>query len=221
MEYGWPEKKIVVKGNFIGEEPRNTQNTRKKDQIVYVGRLSKEKGVETLIKAFGILYGRLETPVQSTCSTWLKNLKLVIVGDGVDRQELEEHAEGLNVEFLGLKPASIVRTVMAESKAAILPSECWETFGLTVVESMLEKTPVIVSDLGALPEIVKNGRFGEVFEAGNVEGCSAAIDRLLSRSDYDEMCAAAKREAEAKYSEEANYSRLLFIYRDCLLTEEN
>ena len=139
-------------------------------------------------------------------------LKLVIVGDGVDRPELEKLATGFNVEFLGLKPTSIVKTIMAESKAAILPSEWWETFGLTIVESMLEKTPVVVSDLGALPEIVKNGRFGEVFESGNIEACAVAIDCLLNRPDYDEMCAAAKREAETKYSVEANYGQLMKIY---------
>ena len=224
VEYGWPEKKIVVKGNFIGEEPRNTQNTRKKDQIVYVGRLSKEKGVETLIKAFRLLcdddFSRIECKDRKVngdgenplCPVRPLRLKLVIVGDGVDRPELEKLATGFNVEFLGLKPTSIVKTIMAESKAAILPSEWWETFGLTVVESMLEKTPVVVSDLGALPEIVKNGRFGEVFEAGNVEACAVAIDCLLNRPDYDEMCAAAKREAETKYSEDANFGQLMKIY---------
>jgi glycosyltransferase involved in cell wall biosynthesis len=209
VEYGWPEKKIVVKGNFINHV-EHVEHVEKKDQIVYVGRLSKEKGVEKLIKAFGILCGRSKT---STQSTWLKNLKLVIVGDGVDRPELERLATGLNVEFLGLKPTIIVKTIMAESKAAILPSEWWETFGLTVVESMLEKTPVVVSDLGALPEIVKNGRFGEVFEAGNVEACAAAVERLLSRPDYDEMCAVAKQEAETKYSEDANFGQLMRVYK--------
>ena len=213
VEYGWPEKKIVVKGNFINHV-EHVEQVEKKDQIVYVGRLSKEKGVETLIKAFAILCGRSETPAQSI---WLKNLKLVIVGDGVDRPELEKLATGLNVEFLGLKPTSIVRTIMAESKATILPSEWWETFGLTVAESMLEKTPVVVSDLGALPEIVKNGRFGEVFESRNVEVCAAAIDRLLNRPDYDEMCAAAKREAETKYSKEGNSCKLLDVYENVVM----
>ena len=105
---------------------------------------------------------------------------------------------------------------MAKSKATVLPSEWWETFGLTVVESMLEGTLVVTSNLGALPEIVQENRFGEVFEAGNAEACAAAIKRLLSRSDYDEVCVAAKQEAETKYSEDANYKRLMEIYREAL-----
>lgn len=196
VEYGWPEEKIVVKGNFVSQNPVSPVQ-EKKDQIVYVGRLSKEKGVETLINAFKQL-GRMT--------------KLVIVGDGVDRVELEEMAQGLNVEFVGLKPVEEVSRLMSESKATILPSEWWETFGLTVVESLIEGSPVVVSNLGALPEIVQDGRFGEVFEAGNIEDCVAAIRRLLARPDYNELCAVARREAETQYSEEANYKRLMEIY---------
>ena len=205
VEYGWPEEKIETKGNFVNHV-EHIDHVEKKDQIVYVGRLSKEKGVETLLKAFKII---LHAP---TCSTWLNNLKLVIVGDGVDRAELEELANGLDVEFVGLKPGEEVRRLMSESKATVLPSEWWETFGLTVVESMLEGTPVVTSNLGALPEIVQEGLFGEVFEDGNAEACAAAIKRLLTRSDYGDMCVTAKHEAETKYSEGANYRRLMEIY---------
>lgn len=214
VEYGWPAEKIAVKGNFVDRVTtfaeatavkEHVERVEKKDQIVYVGRLSKEKGVDTLINAFKIL------SVSSVYSV-VKNLELIIVGDGEDRQGLEEMACGLNVEFVGQKSAGEVRRIMGKSKLSVLPSEWWETFGLTVVESMLQGTPVVVSNLGALPDIVQDGRFGEVFEAGNAEACAAAIKRLLSRSDYDEICAAAKREAETKYSEEANYKRLMEIY---------
>ena len=61
---------------------------------------------------------------------------------------------GGGVIFLGNRSGEDVRSLMRESKATILPSEWWETFGLTVIESISEGTPVVVSDLGALPEIV-------------------------------------------------------------------
>ena len=139
-------------------------------------------------------------------------MKLIIVGDGIDRRELEKLAEGLNVEFVGQKSANEVRRIVAESKALVSPSACWETFGLAAAEAMTVGVPLVVSNVGALPDVVQDGRFGEVFEAGNVEACAAAIKRLLSRPDYDEMCVAARYEAEAKYSEEANYQQLLEIY---------
>ena len=143
-------------------------------------------------------------------------MKLLIVGEGVDRSSLEELAKGLKVEFVGQKPSAETRGKIAESKAIVSPSACWETFGLAAAEAMSVGTPSVVSNVGALPDIVQDGRFGEVFEAGNVEACAAAIKRLLSRPDYDEMCLAAKREAEAKYSEEANYKQLIEIYQGVL-----
>ena len=205
VEYGWLEHIITVKGNFVDGRVVSGGVEIKKNQIVYVGRLSKEKGVETLIKAFKILS-------ESSVYSEVKNLKLIIVGDGVDRQELEKLAEGLNVEFVGQKLAHEVRRIMGESKVSVLPSEWWETFGLTVIESMKAGTPVVTSDLGALPEIVQDGCFGEVFEAGNAEACAASIERLLERKDYDEMCAEARRVAKMMYSEEANYEQLMKIY---------
>ena len=199
VKYGWPEEKIVVKGNFVSQNHVNLVNPvqEKKDQIVYVGRLSKEKGVETLIKAFKQL-GR--------------NTKLVIVGDGVDRAELEEMAHGLNVEFVGQKPSEEARQIIAESKALVSPSACWETFGLAAAEALSVGTPSVVANVGGLPDIVQDGRFGEVFESGSHESCASAIIRLLSRPDYEEICKAAPQEARAKYSEDANYRRLMEIY---------
>lgn len=209
VEYGCPEEKIEVKGNFVSGGVVSGGVEVKKNQIVYVGRLSKEKGVETLIKAFKIL------SASSVCSV-VKNLKLIIVGDGVDRQELEGMAQGLNVEFVGQKPATETRRIVAESKALVSPSACWETFGLAAAEAMSVGTPSVVSNVGALPDIVQDGRFGEIFEAGNAETCAEAIKRLFSRPDYDEICAAAKHEAETKYSEEANYKRLMEIYGEVI-----
>lgn len=210
VEYGWPEEKILVKGNFINHV-EHVEHAEKKDQIVYVGRLSKEKGVETLIKAFKIICHKehLHAP---TCSTWLNNLKLIIVGDGVDRAELEEMAQGLNVEFVGQKPSEEVRQIIAESKVLVSPSACWETFGLAAAEAMSVGTPSVVANVGGLPDIVQDGKFGEVFESGNADSCAAAIQRLFSRSDYDNLCAVIKHEAESKYSEEANYNQLMDIY---------
>ena len=239
-EYGWPEHKIVEKGNFVsggvksfGKEgeliqspaPPLPQSPTKKHQIVYVGRLSKEKGVETLIKAFRLLcddgFGRIERKDRKESMVGeetdnplrpLRALRLKIVGDGVDRSALEEMAHGLNIEFVGQKPSDEARQVIAESKAIVSPSACWETFGLVAAEAMSVGTPSVVANVGGLPDIVQGGRFGEVFESGDPESCAAAIMRLLSRHDYEEICKAAPQEAEAKYSEYANYKRLMEIY---------
>ena len=207
IKLNWAPDSIAVKENFV--EVLNgsiVPRDNRLKQLLYVGRLSSEKGVKTLLKAWN---GRF------------LDCKLLIVGDGDMKGECESLSRGANVEFLGHRSNHEVRKLMRESLALILPSECWEGLPVTLLESLSEGTPVIVSNLGPLPGLIKMSRFGEVFEAGNSEACAAAIERLLSRSDYGEMCAAAKREAEAKYSVEANYRRLTSIYRDCLLTEEN
>ena len=87
---------------------------------------------------------------------------------------------------------------------------------MSAAEALSEGVPPVVSNVGALPDIIQDGRYGEVFEAGNAKTLAAAIMRLLSRPDYDEMCSAARREAEAKYSEEANYNQLIGIYQGVL-----
>ena len=198
VEVGLPEEKIVVKGNFISRAER-VGRVEKKNQIVYVGRLSPEKGVPTLLDAWRMIGN------ETGC-------KLLLIGDGDFRNEYEKLSDGLNVEFLGQLPNEQVRAIIAAAKFVVLPSECWEGMPMTVLESFAEGTPCVVSDLGALPECVRNGELGEVFKAGNAESLAEAIKRLLSRSDYAEVCAEAKREAETKYSEDANYKMLMKIY---------
>ena len=230
VEYGWPEEKIVVKGNFVGRVER-VERVEKKDQIVYVGRLSKEKGVDTLIKAFEGLVSNAEkqsgrdaeniflsdgSASLPLCLSALKKLKLVVVGDGIDRIELEEQANGLPIEFLGQRNHDNVLKLMAESLCVVQPSACWETFGLAAAEAMSVGTPSVVANVGGLLDIVQDGRFGEVFESGNPESCAAAIKRILFRPDYDEICKAARYEAETKYSEEENYRMLMDIYNDAV-----
>jgi len=200
VDYGWPEEKIVVKGNFVSGGIESGGVGIKKNQFVYVGRLSPEKGVETLIEAWRLM-GRDAHP-------------LLIIGDGDSRSHYEQLAVGLPITFLGQRKHTEVMDIVASAKAVIQPSVCWETFGLTVIEAATMGTPAIVSDLGALPDLVQDGRLGEVFEAGNADSLTDAVKHLLSRPDYTELCAAAQREAARKYSESANYTRLLDIYAE-------
>ncbi len=225
-ECGWPGEKIAVKGNFVDASRHGVAEdcaTHRKNRILFAGRLSDEKGVATLIEAFRLLRAdplgsAALSPIRVSAPRpgEVKGLKLVLVGDGERRGAYESLAEGLDVEFLGRRPNAVVRKAMAESRALVMPSECWETFGLSAVEAMAEGTPCVVSDLGALPGIVRNGRLGEVFAAGDAEALAAAVVRLLSRPDYAGLCRAVRREAETVHSEEANHRRLMEIYAEIL-----
>jgi len=201
LEYGFPKDAMALKSNSIRLDRVCHNGITKEDQIVYVGRLSQEKGVHTLIKAWRMLGDSI-------------GCRLVLIGDGDYRADYEALAKGLGVEFMGKQANDTVRSEIAKSKALVLPSECWEGMPMTILESFAGGTPCVVSNLGALPEYMRNGALGEVFEAGDSEACAEAIKRLLSRQDYDKMCAAAKHEAEERYSEDANYKRLMEIYGD-------
>ena len=139
-------------------------------------------------------------------------MKLILVGDGDKRVEYERLAKDLDVEFKGRKRHRDVVEDMRVSRAVVCPSECWETFGLSIVESMAEGTPVVVSNLGALPDLVQDGRCGEVFKAGDAQALAGAIKRLLERTDYNEVCKNCREEAETRHSEEANYRQLMDLY---------
>ena len=200
-EYGFPNDVMTLKPNSISPDHPCHKDTAKENQIIYVGRLSPEKGVHTLINAWRMLGDSI-------------GCRLVMIGDGDYRADYESLARDLCIEFMGKQANDTVRSEIAKSKAMVLPSECWEGMPMTILESFAEGTPCVVSDLGALPEYIRSGELGEVFKAGNAEACAAAIKRILSRPDYDEMCAAARHEAETKYSDEANYNRLMEIYRE-------
>lgn len=195
---GWASDRIVVKPNFVTESVYSVGLRKNRlNRLLYVGRLSSEKGVMTMLKA----WKRLS----------FEN-RLLIVGDGDLKKECEDLSAGANIEFLGNCSNSEVRRLMRESLGVIISSECWEGLPITLVESLSEGTPLVVSNIGPLPRLIKENQFGEVFEAGNVEACAAAIERLLERKDYDEMCTEARCVAKMMYSEEANYEQLMKIY---------
>lgn len=118
---------------------------RKRPYFLFVGRLEKIKGVQNLIPVFK------KTP----------HYDLLIAGDGEYRKELEKLAEGVpNVKFLGKIEQNQLRGLYRRAIAVIVPSICLETFGIIIIEAFSMKTPVIVNNLGALPEVVRDSEGG-------------------------------------------------------------
>src|SRR5690606_21965967 len=125
--------------------------------------------------------------------------------------------EGLQVQFLGQLPASEVHSQIAGAKLQILPSEWFETFGLAIVEAFAHGTPAAVSKIGPLPSIVSHDVNGIVFEPANPQSLLKEVRRaweaplLLERLGHH-----ARLEFEKKYTDDANYSRMLDIYERAL-----
>jgi glycosyltransferase involved in cell wall biosynthesis len=121
---------------------------RTRPYFFFAGRLERLKGAHTLIEAF----------------RHFRDAELLIAGDGSQRAALEESARGLDhVHFLGRLPAAELGRYYASARAALVPSLCYEVFGLTAVEAMAAGTPAIVRDLGALPELVRQSGAGFVY----------------------------------------------------------
>jgi glycosyltransferase involved in cell wall biosynthesis len=168
---------------------------------VYAGRLSREKGVDLLLDAWRTLPGA--TP-------------LAIAGDGPEAPALRARARGIaGVEFLGELPRERVAALLAGCAFAVVPSLCYEVFGLAAAEAMAAGRAVVASDAGALSELVEHGANGLLFRSGDAEGLASACRRLL---DDPGLAQAFGREARARYEAELAPAhateRLLALYAE-------
>ena len=120
--------------------------------FLYFGRLSREKGLLTLLKAF----------------KKLKGLRLIIVGDGELRKQLEEE-KSINVDILGYKTGIELEKIIKNSFFVIASSECYETNSMVIVESYSNGKPVIGAKIGAIPELIIEYKTGFLFESKNLE----------------------------------------------------
>jgi len=201
IEGGIPGDKIVVKPNFVDPDPG--QEKDKEEFALFVGRLSVEKGIDTLIAA---------------CQSLGKQIPLKIVGEGpLQNQVMEASQQFPWIEWLGFKSLSEVYALMGKAKVLIFPSKWYETFGRVAVEAFARGTPVIASRIGAIAEIVEHGRTGLHFRPGDCEDLACQLDWALSNpAKLVEMGHEARAEFEAKYTAEDNYKRLIEIYQSVI-----
>jgi len=205
---GLPRDKVHVKPNFHPGSPDVLPWHERNPYAVFVGRLSEEKGVVNLLRAW---------------QAWGANApELRVVGDGPLRAELERMSSGLPVRFLGQLPAEQAQAEIARARLQILPSECYETFGLVVVEAFAHGTPAAVSDLGPLPSIVAHGRSGIVFQPANPQSLLGEVRTAWETPGLLETLGkGARAEFDSKYTEEANYTMLMNIYEQAIEVSRN
>ena len=197
IEGGLPADKIVVKPNFVGLDPGIGEGQG--GYALYVGRLSVEKGLDTLLAAWKQLKS---------------HIPLKIVGEGpLAAQVIEATKQLPSVEWLGRRPMTEVYDLMGEAKFLVFPSKWYETFGRVAVEAFAKGTPVIAANIGAIAELVEAGRTGLHFRPGDAEDLATQIEWALENSEkLSQMRQAARVEFEAKYTAEKNYQRLMDIY---------
>jgi glycosyltransferase involved in cell wall biosynthesis len=172
---------------------------------LFVGRLSPEKGLRTLLDA----WRRLKNTIP-----------LRIVGDGPLRPELVDYAARNSlstVSFLGRLTHSETQEAIKCAHFLIVPSECYENFPMTIVESFASGTPVVCSRLGGMQEIVKHRHTGLHFDSNSSDHLAeSSAWAWAHQSRMREMGMAARREYEMKYTAEKNHSLLMDIYHRTL-----
>jgi glycosyltransferase involved in cell wall biosynthesis len=172
--------------------------------VVYFGRFSPEKGLDTLIRAMAGLRG----------------LRLRLVGDGLQRQQLQVLAqrEGLaDVEFLSPLYGEDLHRVVGNASFVVLPSRCYENCPFSILESFALGKPVIGSNLGGIPELITDGQDGLLFQPGDVRDLREKIRQLADDpARAIQMGFNARAKVERGYHLEAHYQGLMRAYARAL-----
>lgn len=197
VEGGLPANRLAVKPNFIDPDPGPGSGCG--GYAVFVGRLSPEKGIETLLAAW-----------QQDRS--LPSLK--VVGDGpLAGAVAAAAARDPRIEGLGHRPAQEVLEIVGQAGCLVMPSVWYETFGRTIIEAFARGTPVVASRIGALAELVDEGRTGLLFEPGDAADLAVRVRHLLADpATLARMRQQARQEYHQKYTAEINYRQLMALY---------
>ena len=196
VEGGLPAEKIAFKTNFLYPVPQLGDGAG--DYALFVGRLAPEKGINVMLEAWKQLNNKIP---------------LKIVGDGPLAAEVVKAAKQIpGVEWLGRKPLADVYELMKQASFLVIPSEWYETFGRVGIEALATGTPLLVSQIGALAELVTPEN-GLLFNPGDSDDLAAKAKLLVANPHkLRQMRQAARQSFEAKYLAADNYQRLMEIY---------
>lgn len=193
--------KIQILHNGIDTD-KYQANFSDQGYALYFGRLAKEKGITTLLKAHKHLAAELP---------------LKIVGTGPLEEELRINYP--TVEFLGYQSGQSLHDIIANAAFVVVPSEWYENCSMVVLESMAFGKPVIGSRIGGIPEQIEDGKTGFLFEMGNVQKLMRKMTVLMGNSALlVEMGRAAREKLEKEYSLVEHNQQLLRIYFNILAT---
>ncbi|NQT06488.1 MAG: glycosyltransferase family 4 protein [Candidatus Omnitrophica bacterium] len=204
IENGVARKRIVIKSNFVYPDPGMRDTTNIGKYALFVGRLTDEKGVLTLLKAWDMLHG----------------IPLKIVGDGrlfTDVKKIISENSNKSIELLKWRNREETFKLMKASRFLVFPSEWYECFPLVLIETFACGVPVIASRLGAMKEIITDNYNGILFTPGNTEKLAEKIAWAWKHEDaIKEMGRNARKEFELKYTGEKNYGLLINIYKQAI-----
>lgn len=176
--------------------------SQKDDYYLYLGRLSHEKGVGTLIDVF------MDNP----------KLRLKIAGTGPATEELQKRVKdsgAVNIEFLGFVSGKTLYQTVAKARYTMVPSEWYENNPLSVIESLALGTPIIGSCIGGIPELIEEGQNGFLHEPKNKSSLNEKLLKAesLTVQEYEQQCKYSVKMAFEKFDNEVYYQKLINLYK--------
>jgi glycosyltransferase involved in cell wall biosynthesis len=212
IDYGFSKDKIRHLNNFLIDGPVPYEGENISDYYLYVGRISEEKGIKTLIDA----------------ASENNSYKLKIIGTGPLLEEMVSYAkskkEKNSTEFLGYKKHEEVLSLLSRCRFVVLPSEWYENYPYSILEAFSFAKPVIGARIGGIPEIIKNWETGLLFDPGDSEDLSLKIRFFIDHPDKaEELGRNAKQFIDQEINADKHFDKLMSVYRDVLpkiITEE-
>lgn len=206
VEFGWSAEKIkVIINPVFSETDKNinaNQSELEEDYLLYFGRLSKEKGLNTLIEAAA-----------------LTGAKLKFAGNGPEEESLKEAAKknGVQADFLGFKDDAELRQIILKAKAVIIPSIWYENMPLSLLEALSLGKIVIAANIGGIPEIIKDKENGFLFDLYSANDLGVKI-KLLNTLDTRtiQVIKEQAKQSVANLTKENNLREVLNIYQTIL-----
>ena len=192
IQGGFDKTKMCTLCNFIDIEKTRKQEYNKLDYYCFIGRLSNEKGVVTLVKAARQL-----------------PYKLKIIGEGPLMEELKILCKGTNIELVGYKQWPEIKELLGCARFSVISSECNENNPLSVIEAQCLGTPVLGACIGGIPELVEEGKSGMLFKSKDIVDLKKKIEMMFTYTfDYESLA----KKSQERYSADTYYKQLMKIY---------
>lgn len=200
VKAGLPADKIAVKGNSIEDVSSQYKRAEEDDRLklLYAGRMSDEKGPQVLIEAWNKMGENAP--------------ELLMIGDGDERGRYEAMVKSDRIKFVGQKTREEVLQAVVDADLVVVPSLCYEGLPTNILEAFMLERPCLVSDLGALPSIVKDGLTGWTFKAGDAEDLIRVIEQIKKSCNFSKFGLRAREEYRANYTPEMNVKKANEIY---------
>lgn len=204
LSEGYPEEKLRVISNISDSDDEAIENTGDMGkQVGFIGRISHEKGIDTLIDASKIL----------------KKIPFRAAGS-IDRMPEALNLIDENFGFSGHLDKKSLFNFTQKCRIIVLPTLCYEGFPTVIVEAMLHGKPVICSRIGGLPEIVDEGVTGLLFEPGNSMELAEKIQYLWEHPEIcEEMGKSGRARAMTLYSSSRYYASIVKMYHEAIAVE--